>query len=118
MPENSGDHLSRGFPQQPLLSHLPRLATRRAESLSQFLQRRSAAQRRSHVQIAILELLCELPDVHLAYAQDPRQLTARPFAVDFVAPPQRQMPDQLAFRFAAPWPRPAPAGIGFRYIPP
>jgi hypothetical protein len=53
-------------------------------------------------QIAIFEPLREFPDVHLAYAKDPRQLAAGPFAVEVVAPFQGHMSDQLGFRFAAP----------------
>jgi hypothetical protein len=67
-------------------------------------------------QIAIFEPLREFPDVHLAYAKDPRQLAAGPFAVEVVAPFQGHMSDQLGFRFAAPGTRPAPTGLGFREV--
>jgi hypothetical protein len=69
-------------------------------------------------QIAIFEPLREFPDVHLAYAKDPRQLAAGPFAVEVVAPFQGHMSDQLGFRFAAPRARLAPTSLRLREVSP
>jgi len=113
LPENSGEHLPGRFAQQSLLPHLAGLPPRRTQGPTEFFECRGATARRADIQLAVLELAGELPNVHLAHAQLPRESTARPSPVQIVAPLERNMPDQLSFRLAAPGTRRPPTRLAF-----
>jgi hypothetical protein len=65
----SRDSFPVGASQQSLLLHLSGLPLGRSERLPEFLKRGATAQRGADVQLAIFELLRELPNVRLTNAE-------------------------------------------------